>query len=137
MIAPLSTRLAGIGRFLMMGVRLMHRRLLLGPSFCLDVAIGAVVEVLADWQKSRSSAALILFDLDHFKPINDEGGHALGVEHAGKQYRVSLSLGVTALRDSDRAIDAPLKMTSKKRGLPQHCLRALTLRQVGALIAPI
>nr|WP_227842215.1 diguanylate cyclase [Halomonas zhuhanensis] len=37
-------------------------------------------EAFADFQKTNTPSALILFDLDHFKPINDEGGHALGDE---------------------------------------------------------
>ncbi|WP_346799292.1 diguanylate cyclase [Halomonas sp. Bachu 37] len=37
-------------------------------------------EALADFQKTSTPSALLLFDLDHFKPINDEGGHALGDE---------------------------------------------------------
>ena len=37
-------------------------------------------EALAEYAKTETPAVLILFDLDHFKPINDEGGHALGDE---------------------------------------------------------
>src|SRR5690554_90431 len=37
-------------------------------------------EALAEYAKTGTPAVLILFDLDHFKPINDEGGHALGDE---------------------------------------------------------
>ena len=37
-------------------------------------------EALAEYAKTGTPSVLILFDLDHFKPINDEGGHALGDE---------------------------------------------------------
>lgn len=35
-------------------------------------------DAFADWEKAGTPAALVLFDLDRFKPINDQGGHALG-----------------------------------------------------------
>ncbi len=37
-------------------------------------------EALAEYAKTGTPSVLILFDLDHFKPINDAGGHALGDE---------------------------------------------------------
>ena len=114
-------------------------------------------EAFAEFKKTNTSSALLLFDLDHFKPINDQGGHALGDEmlrrvaqvvvlkvrrsdhvarqggdefgvllsrctlsqaekiadtlrravsavsviHEGKEYRVTMSIGVTTFNESD------------------------------------
>ncbi|MCG6656271.1 diguanylate cyclase [Halomonas campisalis] len=121
-------------------------------------------EALAEYAKTGTPSVLILFDLDHFKPINDEGGHALGdemlrriaqvvawevrrsdhvarqggdefaillpsctlrqatkiaealrqavseigVTHGGREYRVTLSIGVASLQEGDLSIETVL-----------------------------
>ncbi|WP_458525292.1 diguanylate cyclase domain-containing protein [Onishia taeanensis] len=121
-------------------------------------------EAFVEWQQTGQQSVLMLFDLDHFKPINDEGGHALGdemlraiadaitplvrrsdfvarqggdefailmpsctleqsrelssrlleavaslrVSAAGKDYRVTMSLGAACFHFGDEAIDAVL-----------------------------
>ncbi|MCW4149491.1 diguanylate cyclase [Halomonas sp. 18H] len=56
-------------------------------------------EALADWRKMGIPSVLLVFDMDHFKPINDLGGHALGDEML---CRVARELTQT-IRRSDHA----------------------------------
>ncbi|WP_236645315.1 sensor domain-containing diguanylate cyclase [Aidingimonas lacisalsi] len=54
-------------------------------------------ESLVAWRKAATPAVLLMFDLDRFKPINDEGGHALGDEML---QRIAKALG-ERVRTSD------------------------------------
>lgn len=54
-------------------------------------------EAFADFSKTNTPSALLMFDLDHFKPINDEGGHALGDD----MLRLIAQATTAAVRRSD------------------------------------
>lgn len=47
---------------------LLNRR---GLTRCLE-------ELFIQWQSVEKPTSVMVFDLDHFKPVNDRGGHALG-----------------------------------------------------------
>lgn len=56
-------------------------------------------ELLIQWQVSEKPTAVMLFDLDHFKPVNDQGGHALGDQMLQQIARIVQS----EIRSSDYA----------------------------------
>ena len=56
-------------------------------------------ELLIQWQGSEKPTAVMLFDLDHFKPVNDQGGHALGDQMLQQIARIVQS----EIRSSDYA----------------------------------
>ncbi|MGM0984149.1 MAG: sensor domain-containing diguanylate cyclase [Pseudomonadota bacterium] len=56
-------------------------------------------EAFAAWEKAGTPSSLMIFDLDHFKSVNDTGGHALGDRML---QQVSAAMGAE-IRNSDHA----------------------------------
>ena len=56
-------------------------------------------ELFIQWQGAEKPTAVMFFDLDHFKPINDQGGHALGDQVLQQIARIVQS----EIRSSDHA----------------------------------
>ncbi|VXC17163.1 putative diguanylate cyclase AdrA [Pseudomonas sp. 8Z] len=87
---------------------------------------------LAHAERHEESAALLLIDLDHFKPINDRYGHAAGdvmLQAVGKRLREQVRAGDTVARlggDEFAALIGGKDAERQARDIAQRLLAALS-----------
>ncbi len=71
--------------------------------------------------------AIVLFDIDHFKAVNDQFGHSVAAQPLLDRQRVTVSCGVAAARAHDN-IDSLLQRAdaalyaAKRAGRNQVCI---------------